>query len=186
MTPAPLQVSAWIGITKGCELPVPALPSPKVHDSKPNPGHQATRNLVLEEPMGFHKHLAPDVRSRQGEGGRETGCPPGVCPGWPAGRVWQGDSCQAVAFNAHAADACCVREGGSAEGGVRASPFPDPGGPAGRGDGEQEGVINIRWKEEGRGFIFSQLLRACPGLGTVGAGWTGWTEPAVAKLRALK
>lgn len=25
----------------------------------------------MEEPMGFHKYLAPDVRSRQGEGGKQ-------------------------------------------------------------------------------------------------------------------
>lgn len=25
----------------------------------------------MEEPVGFHKHLAPDMRSRQGEGGKQ-------------------------------------------------------------------------------------------------------------------
>ena len=36
---------------------------------------------MLEEPIGFDKHLAQDMRSRQGEGGKKTGYSPDVCPG---------------------------------------------------------------------------------------------------------
>ena len=75
----------------------------------------------MEELIGFHKHLAWDVWSGQGEGGRKTECPLGVHPGRVQDRVWQ-KSCQDLAFNGHFVDAGCGREGGRGEGGSSSAP----------------------------------------------------------------
>ena len=47
--------------TEGFKLPVSASPSPRAHDSKPGPGHQAIRSLLMEELTRFHKYLAQDI-----------------------------------------------------------------------------------------------------------------------------
>lgn len=66
---------------------------------------------MMEELIGFHKHLAWDVRSGQEEGGRKTECPLGVHPGRVQDWVWQEKSCQDLASNGHFVDAGHEREG---------------------------------------------------------------------------
>lgn len=71
--------------------------------------------LMMEELIGFHKHLTWDVRSGQEAGGRKTECPLGVHPGRVQDRVWQEKSCQDLASNGHFMDAGCGGERGGRE-----------------------------------------------------------------------